>query len=94
MGLRPGGASWDKAKGAKLAVKNVGDAVKGADLVMVLLPDENHADVYREAIEPNIKKGAVLAFAHGFNIHFRQIAPRADLDVIMIAPKGPGHLVR
>jgi ketol-acid reductoisomerase len=94
VGLRPGGASWDKAKGAKLAVKDVGDAVKGADLVMVLLPDENHAAVYREAIEPNIKKGAVLAFAHGFNIHFRQIAPRPDLDVIMIAPKGPGHLVR
>jgi ketol-acid reductoisomerase len=61
---------------------------------MILLPDENHAAVYRESVEPNIKKGAVLAFAHGFNIHFRQITPRADLDVIMIAPKGPGHLVR
>jgi ketol-acid reductoisomerase len=68
--------------------------VKGADLVMILLPDENHAAVYTEAIEPNIKKGAVLAFAHGFNIHFKQIVPRGDLDVIMIAPKGPGHLVR
>jgi ketol-acid reductoisomerase len=94
VGLRPGGASWDKAKKAKLAVKDVGDAVKGADLVMILLPDENHAAVWREAVEPNIKKGAALAFAHGFNIHFGQIAPRADLDVIMIAPKGPGHLVR
>jgi ketol-acid reductoisomerase len=94
VGLRPGGASWDKAKKAKLAVKDVGDAVKGADVVMILLPDESHAAVYREAVEPNIKKGAALAFAHGFNIHFRQILPRPDLDVIMIAPKGPGHLVR
>jgi ketol-acid reductoisomerase len=94
VGLRPGGASWDKAKKAKLAVKDVGDAVKGADVVMILLPDENHAAVWRESIEPNIKKGAALAFAHGFNIHFGQISPRADLDVIMIAPKGPGHLVR
>ena len=94
VGLRAGGASWDKAKKAKLAVKEVGDAVKGADLVMILLPDENHAAVWKESIEPNIKKGAVLAFAHGFNIHFQQIVPRPDLDVIMIAPKGPGHLVR
>ena len=94
VGLRPGGASWDKARKAKLAVKDVGEAVKGADLVMILLPDESHAAVWREAIEPNIKKGAALAFAHGFNIHFGQISPRADLDVIMIAPKGPGHLVR
>src|SRR6185436_12135861 len=92
--LRKGGASWDKVKKAKIAVKKVGDAVKGADVVMILLPDENHAAVYRDAVEPNIKKGAVLAFAHGFNIHFQQIVPRADLDVIMIAPKGPGHLVR
>ncbi|HEX5627992.1 MAG TPA: ketol-acid reductoisomerase [Usitatibacteraceae bacterium] len=94
VGLRPGGASWDKAKKAKLEVKDVGAAVKGADLVMILLPDENHAAVWKESIEPNIKKGAALAFAHGFNIHFGQIQPRADLDVIMIAPKGPGHLVR
>jgi ketol-acid reductoisomerase len=94
VGLRKGGASWNKAKNAGIAVKEVGDAVKGADLVMILLPDEHHADVYRSDIEPNIKKGATLAFAHGFNIHFRQIEPRADLDVIMIAPKGPGHLVR
>ena len=94
VGLRPGGASWDKAKKSKLAVKDVGDAVKGADVVMILLPDESHAAVYYEAIEPHIKKGATLAFAHGFNIHFGQIKPRADLDVIMIAPKGPGHLVR
>src|SRR5574341_25271 len=94
VGLRKGGASWAKAKNAGLAVKAVGDAVKGADLVMILLPDEHHAQVYAEEIEPNIKKGATLAFAHGFNIHFKQIEPRADLDVIMIAPKGPGHLVR
>ena len=94
VGLRKGGASWAKAKNAGLAVKEVGDAVKGADVVMILLPDEHHSEVYRGEIEPNIKKGAVLAFAHGFNIHFKQIEPRADLDVIMIAPKGPGHLVR
>jgi len=94
VGVRKDGASWEKAKKAKLAVKEVGEAVKGADLVMILLPDENHAQVWKESIEPNIKKGAALAFAHGFNIHFQQIVPRADLDVIMIAPKGPGHLVR
>ncbi len=94
VGLRKNGASWNKAKKAGIAVKEVGDAVKGADLVMILLPDEHHADVYRDEIEPNIKKGATLAFAHGFNIHFNQVEPRADLDVIMIAPKGPGHLVR
>ncbi len=94
VGLRKDGVSWNKAKKAGIAVKEVGEAVKGADLVMILLPDEHHADVYRDEIEPNIKKGATLAFAHGFNIHFKQIEPRADLDVIMIAPKGPGHLVR
>ena len=94
VGLRKGGASWTKAKNAGLPVKEVRDAVKSADIVMILLPDEHHAQVYQEAIEPNIKNGATLAFAHGFNIHFKQIEPRADLDVIMIAPKGPGHLVR
>jgi len=94
VGLRKGGASWKKAKGAGLGVKEVDEAVKGADLVMILLPDENHAEVYRKEIEPNIKKGAAVAFAHGFNIHFGQIEPRPDLDVVMIAPKGPGHLVR
>jgi len=94
VGLRKGGASWAKAKNAGLPVKEVGDAVKSADIVMILLPDEHHAQVYHETIEPNIKNGATLAFAHGFNIHFKQIEPRADLDVIMIAPKGPGHLVR
>ena len=94
VGLRPGSPSEAKAKNAKLAVKAVEQAVKGADVVMVLAPDEHQAKIYREAIEPAIKKGAALAFAHGFNIHFGQIEPRADLDVIMIAPKGPGHLVR
>ncbi len=94
VGLRPEGASWNKARQAGLSVKEVDAAVKGADVVMILLPDEHHPEVYRDHIEPNIKKGATLAFAHGFNIHFKQIEPRADLDVIMIAPKGPGHLVR
>jgi ketol-acid reductoisomerase len=94
VGLRKGGASWNKAKNAGIAVKEVAEAVSGADLVMILLPDEHHQQVYQDEIEPNIKKGATLAFAHGFNIHFKQIEPRADLDVIMIAPKGPGHLVR
>ena len=94
VGLRKDGVSWNKAKKAGIAVKEVADAVKGADLVMILLPDEHHADVYREEIDPNLKKGATLAFAHGFNVHFKQVEPRADLDVIMIAPKGPGHLVR
>ncbi len=94
VGLRKGGASWDKAKKAGLTVKEVGDAVKDADVVMILVPDEQQPDVYRNEIEPNLKKGAALAFAHGFNIHYGQIKPRADVDVIMIAPKGPGHLVR
>lgn len=94
VALRPGSASADKAEGAGLQVKGIEDAVKEADVVMVLAPDEHQAVLYRKLIEPNIKQGAALAFAHGFNIHFEQIAPRADLDVIMIAPKGPGHLVR
>jgi ketol-acid reductoisomerase len=94
VGLRKDGSSWNKAKTAGVDVKEVGEAVKSADVVMILLPDETHAEVYRNEIEPNLKKGAMLAFAHGFNIHFKQIEPRADLDVIMIAPKGPGHLVR
>ena len=94
VGLRKGGASWDKAKKAGLKVAEVDDAVKGADFVMVLLPDENIGAVYKENIEPNIKKGASLAFAHGFNIHYGQVIPRADIDVVMIAPKAPGHTVR
>jgi ketol-acid reductoisomerase len=94
VGLRKGGSSWDKAKKAGLAVKEVAAAVKEADVVMILVPDEQQADLYKNEIEPNMKKGAALAFAHGFNIHYNQIVPRKDVDVIMIAPKGPGHLVR
>ncbi len=94
VGLRRGGASWDKAKKAGLQVKEVAEAVKGADFVMMLMPDEHIAKVYREQVEANIKKGATLGFAHGFNIHYGQVLPRADLDVVMIAPKAPGHTVR
>lgn len=94
VGLRPGSSSAVKAKNAGLEVQDPSDAVKGADVVMILVPDEHQSKLYRETVEPNIKQGAALAFAHGFNIHFEQIVPRADLDVIMVAPKGPGHLVR
>ena len=94
VGLRKGGASWDKAKKAGLDVKEISDAVKAADFVMILVPDELMAGIYKDDIEPNLKKGATLAFAHGFNVHYNQITPRADLDVVMVAPKGPGHLVR
>ena len=94
VGLRKGGASWDKVGKAGLTVMEVDDAVKAADVVMILLPDENIPDVYKNNVEPNIKQGATLAFAHGFNVHYNQVVPRADLDVIMVAPKGPGHTVR
>jgi len=94
VGLREGSSSAAKARDAGLTVKSLADAVGGADVVMVLAPDEHQADLYRDVIAPNIEPGAALAFAHGFNIHFRQIEPRTDIDVIMIAPKGPGHLVR
>ncbi|MFO1204155.1 MAG: ketol-acid reductoisomerase [Burkholderiales bacterium] len=94
VGLRPGGISWDKAKQAGLPVKSVDEAVKGADVVMMLLPDETIAAVYKSEVEPNVKRGAALAFAHGFNIHYGQVVPRADLDVFMVAPKAPGHTVR
>jgi ketol-acid reductoisomerase len=94
VGLRPGGASWPKVEKAGLKVAAVGEAVKMADVVMILLPDEQIAEVYRKEVEPNIKQGASLAFAHGFNVHYGQVAPRADLDVWMVAPKAPGHTVR
>ncbi|HEY7902832.1 MAG TPA: ketol-acid reductoisomerase [Casimicrobiaceae bacterium] len=94
VGLRRGGASWDKAKKAGLKVAEVAEAVNGADIVMMLMPDEHIAATYRTEVEPHIKQGATLAFAHGFNIHYGQVAPRADLDVVMIAPKAPGHTVR
>ena len=93
IGLRQGG-SWKKAEAAGHDVRTVAEATKAADVVMILLPDENQPIVYKNEIEPNLKEGAVLAFAHGFNVHYNQIVPRADLDVIMIAPKGPGHTVR
>jgi ketol-acid reductoisomerase len=94
VALRKGGASWDKAKKGGIKVAEMAEAIKGADIVMVLLPDEHHAEIYKAFIEPNIKKGASLAFAHGFNIHYGLIQPRADLDVWMVAPKAPGHTVR
>ena len=94
VGLRKGGASWSKVEAAGIKVCEVDDAVKSADVVMILLPDENIPEVYNNNVAPNIKQGAVLAFAHGFNVHYNQVIPRADLDVIMVAPKGPGHTVR
>ena len=94
VGVRKGGASWNKAEKAGLKVAEIADAVKSADVVMILLPDEQIASVYAAEVEPNIKKGASLAFAHGFNVHYGQVVPRADLDVWMVAPKAPGHTVR
>ncbi len=94
VGLRKSGVSWAKAEAAGLQVAEIADAVKGADVVMILLPDENIPAVYKNDIEPNLKAGAALAFAHGFNVHYNQVVPRGDVDVIMIAPKGPGHTVR
>ena len=94
VGLREGSSSAKKAADAGLAVKNVAEAVASSDLVMILTPDEFQSVLYKEEIEPNIKQGATLAFAHGFAIHYNQVVPRADLDVIMIAPKAPGHTVR
>ena len=94
VGVRKGGPSWDKVKKAGLKVAEVAEAVRGADFVMMLMPDEHIAATYKTEVEPNIKKGGTLAFAHGFNVHYGQVAPRADLDVVMIAPKAPGHTVR
>ena len=94
VGLRKGGPSWEKAKAEGFAVAEPGEAVKGADLVAVLTPDMVQPKLYTDAIEPNIKPGAALLFAHGFNVHFKQIDPRKDIDVILVAPKGPGALVR
>ncbi len=94
VGARKGGPSWEKAKKARLAVKSIADAVASADVAMLLMPDEHIGAAYSAEVEPHIKKGATLAFAHGFNIHYGQVIPRADLDVVMIAPKAPGHTVR
>jgi ketol-acid reductoisomerase len=94
VGLREGSANWQKAEKAGLQVDTIEGATKEADVVMILAPDEHQAAIYNNQIAPNLKRGAALAFAHGFNIHFQLIEPPADIDVIMIAPKGPGHTVR
>ncbi len=94
VGLRKGGASWAKVEKAGLKVAEVAEAVKSADVVMMLLPDEQIAAVYNAEVAPNMKEGASLAFAHGFNVHYGQVVPREDVDVWMVAPKAPGHTVR
>ena len=94
IGLREGSPSWSKAENAGFTVAEVPIAVQGADLIMMLAPDEHQKAIYQDQLLPNLSEGATIAFAHGFNIHFELIEPRADLDVIMIAPKGPGHTVR
>ncbi|MEH2045543.1 ketol-acid reductoisomerase [Nostoc sp.] len=94
VGLYPGSKSVAKAEAAGLTVKNVADAANAADFIMILLPDEVQKTIYKNEIEPNLEEGNVLAFAHGFNIHFGQIVPPANVDVVMVAPKGPGHIVR
>jgi ketol-acid reductoisomerase len=94
VGLREGGSSWKKAAAKGFEVLSVADASAKADVVMILLPDENQAEIYKNEIEPNLKQGATIAFGHGFNIHYGRISPRADINVTMIAPKAPGHTVR
>ena len=94
VGLRKTSASWEKAEKAGLTVMTVPEAVKWADVIMILLPDQNQKAVYDAEIGPNLKSGDTLAFGHGFNIHYKQIVPPADVNVMMIAPKSPGHLVR
>ena len=94
VGLRPGSAHTAKAEAAGLKVVGIEEAAEAGDIVMILTPDELQAKIYKEQVEKHMKPGNVLAFAHGFNIHFNQIVPSKDLDVIMIAPKGPGHTVR
>ncbi|WP_026103151.1 ketol-acid reductoisomerase [Pseudanabaena sp. PCC 6802] len=94
VGLYPGSPSWQKAEAEGLTVKSTSDAAAAADFLMILLPDEVQKAVFNNDIAPNLKEGDVLAFAHGFNIHFAQVVPPPHVDVVMIAPKGPGHLVR
>jgi ketol-acid reductoisomerase len=94
IGLRKNGSSWEKAKAKNFEVKTIKKAVKDADVVMILLPDENQAEIYKNEIEPNLQKGATIAFGHGFNIHYGRINPSNDINVTMIAPKAPGHTVR
>ncbi|QQB74289.1 ketol-acid reductoisomerase [Fusobacterium canifelinum] len=94
IGLRKDSKTWKVPEEAGFVVKETGEAVKDADVVMVLIPDEIQGDTYTNSIAPNLKKGAYLGFGHGFNIHFKKIQPREDVNVFMVAPKGPGHLVR
>jgi ketol-acid reductoisomerase len=94
VGLRKTSARWAEAEAAGLKVMEVADAAKAGDIVMMLVPDEQAADIYEKSVAPNLTEGNALVFAHGFNIHFRQIAPSKDVDVFMVAPKGPGHTVR
>lgn len=94
VGLRAGSPSWKKAENEGLKVAETADAISAADVVMILTPDEFQSSLYKDVIEPNLKKGGTLAFAHGFAIHYNQVVPRADMDVIMVAPKAPGHTVR
>jgi ketol-acid reductoisomerase len=94
VGLYEGSRSWERVKETGLKVATTEDAVKDADIVMVLIPDERQADTFEKSIAPNLKEGAYLGFGHGFNIHYGQIRPRADVNVFMTAPKGPGHMVR
>ena len=94
VGLRPGSAHAKKAEAAGIPVMGIEEAAEAGDVVMILTPDELQAKIYKEQIEKHMKEGNVLMFAHGFNIHFKQIIPQKDIDVIMVAPKGPGHTVR
>lgn len=94
VGLRKGSARWEQAQKAGLKVMEVADAAKAGDFIMMLVPDEQAADIYASQIAPNLEEGNILMFAHGFNIHYKQINPPENIDVIMVAPKGPGHTVR
>ena len=94
VGLRKGGSSWEKAAAKGFEVLSVAEATAKADVVMILLPDENQATIYKNEIEPNLKEGATIAFGHGFNIHYDQIQPASNINVMMVAPKAPGHTVR
>jgi ketol-acid reductoisomerase len=94
VGLRPGSQSWTKATSAGVQVKSTSDAATGADIVMILVPDETAPAVYRNEIAPQLRPGTYLAFAHGFSIHFRKVTPPKDVNVFMVAPKSPGHLLR
>ncbi|MCA1946311.1 MAG: ketol-acid reductoisomerase, partial [Desulfovibrio sp.] len=94
VGQRPGGKNYELAKEHGFAPMSAADAAKAADCIMILLPDQHQAQVYAEEIKPHLTAGKTLFFAHGFNIHFKQILPPADVNVVMVAPKGPGHLVR